>query len=661
MIFKDLLAAEDKQRESLMLLDAVINTIPMRVFWKDKNSVFLGCNAPFARDAGFEKPEDLIGLDDRAMPWQDQAEHYRADDRAVMESGEGKVHFEETQTTPSGKLIPLLTSKLPLRDAHGEIIGVICLYFDIAERKQAEKELRNFRTAVAQSANTTMITDSMGTIEYVNPAFESSTGYWSAEVLGSNPRILKSGEQSEIFYRDLWKTIKSGKIWRGEFHNRRKDGTLFWESATISPILNEQGKIVHFIAIKEDISERKLLESNLKEALVRAESGARAKSEFLAVMSHELRTPLNGVIGFTDLLSETQLNDLQQGYAKTILSSGQHLLSVVNDILDFSSIENGRIKLESAPILISHIVESSCQPIRKTIADKALDFRCEMDPGVPKQIVGDAHRICQILINLLGNAVKFTARGSVVLRVACSVKAGRQSLDFSVQDTGPGIPAEALSILFLPFSQVDSTLHRRYDGTGLGLAISKRIAGAMGGTIIVRSILGKGSTFTFRLPIEAAPSSSYENGTLPTSQDQLAAEPPAPSGEPAATPLEGGLVLVVEDDRTSSLLAGKILEALGHQVEFAVNGHQAVEAFVPGKFVAILMDMQMPVMDGIEATKRIRALESGTHVPIIALTANVMPGDLERCLSVGMDEFLSKPIKKSDLAAKLAGLARLRP
>ena len=664
VILQGLLDAEKRQRESHVLLEAILNSVPMRIFWKDRNSVYLGCNGPFARDAGFVRPSDIVGLRDGDLPWREQAEQYRTDDLAVIESGKGKLLFEETQLTSLGARVPLLTSKLPLRDAHDEIIGVIGVYLDITERKKHEKELRNFRAAVEQSANTIVITDPEGTIEYVNPAFEKSSGYAASEALGKTPRILKSGSQCESVYQRLWATLSSGKIWHGEFHNKKKDGSLYWESSTISPIFDKHGAIVHFMAIKEDITDRKLLEANLHEALNRAEAAARAKSEFLAVMSHELRTPLNGVLGFADLLSETQLNEQQKDYAKTITNSGQHLLAVVNDILDFSSIENGRMKLDSAPVMIAELAESACLPIRRFIVGKGLDYRCEIASDVPERIVGDAHRLRQILINLIGNAVKFTSKGWIVLRIdlAPGSSGGPQALDFSVDDTGPGIPPDSLHLLFTPFSQVDSTLHRRFDGTGLGLAISQRIATAMGGKISVRSILGEGSTFSFHLPLgsaaadfvltEITPPPHPEEGD-PIGKLLLASIDP-----PETAPVARGLVLVVEDDRTSSLLTGKILEAIGHETEFAWDGQQAIEAFVPGKYVAILMDMQMPVMDGIEATKKIREKESGFRVPILALTANVMPGDLERCLAIGMDEFLSKPIKKSDLSAKLSRLLR---
>ena len=376
-------------------------------------------------------------------------------------------------------------------------------------------------------------------------------------------------------------------------------------------------------------------------------------------MSHELRTPLNGVLGFAELLAETPLDADQKDYTRTIRNSGAHLLQVVNDILDFSSIEKGSMKFESAPVAVADLVESSCLPIRKTAADKGLEFRCEVDPRVPEEITGDSRRICQILINLIANAVKFTAAGSVVLRVAPATRGDRPCLDFSVQDTGIGMSPGTIGNLFKPFTQADSKLSRRFEGTGLGLAISQRLAGVMGGKITVVSAPGQGSTFTFRIPLESpcagglasVPSPlSDRGGNKPALTEQ---RPPAQTG---GTPAEGNPVLVVDDDSDNALLAGKMLEALGYRAEFAANGQQALDALGSKTFSAILMDMQMPVMDGLAATRRIRELEalSGTRVPIIALTANVLPIHKDICLAAGMDDYLSKPFKKDELAGKLA-------
>ncbi|MEI7908627.1 MAG: PAS domain S-box protein [Verrucomicrobiota bacterium] len=371
------------------------------------------------------------------------------------------------------------------------------------ERRREHLELISLRTAVEQSASTIVITDPEGNIEYVNPAFEKSSGYSMAEAIGRNPRVLSSGEQSIAFYQQLWASIKSGHIWRGEFHNRRKDGSLYWEKGIISPVVNDSREVVHFIAIKDDITKRKVMEAKLLEALDRAEAGNRAKRDFLSMMSHELRTPLNGIIGFADLLADTQTDAEHRSWAQMISSSGYQLLKLVSDILDFSNIDNSNTTLEAVPIGVADLVETSCKKIHRNAAERGLAFHIETAPGVPEQIHGDRRRISQILVNLLANAVKFTSHGSVVLRLAAVVDGGRHWLEFTIEDTGVGISTEKLGILFQPFTQADSTLRRPFEGAGLGLAISQQLAEAMGGSISVTSTQDLGSTFTFRLPVDA--------------------------------------------------------------------------------------------------------------------------------------------------------------
>ena len=556
---------------------------------------------------------------------------------------------------------------------------------DITGRKKSEEALRNLRAAVEQSANTVAITDIRGNIEYVNPAFEKATGYTAAEAVGKTHRMLKSGEQDAEFYRRLWTTIMSGKIWQGEFHNRRKDGSLYWETATISPVQNDKGETVRYLAIKEDITEQKqaqdeILKINrqLEEATARAEKATAAKSEFLATMTHELRNPLTGVLGFAELLSDTTLDDEQHSLTEGIRESGIHLLDLINDVLDFSSIEKGALAIHSAPFDLAPLVKLSSEIIRKSAADKGVAFHCELAAGVPAQIIGDERRIRQILINLLANAVKFTSDGSVSLRVTRSGQSGTELLDFSVEDTGLGISSEALDRLFQPFMQADSSISQKYGGTGIGLAVSQRLAEAMGGSISVVSAPGKGSTFTFRLPLEpaavpaggmvAVPSVGKKGpveksgGRCSVSADfsdpkNGTARSPSLQGTTGTTGRDALPVLVVEDDRSNSFVLGKMLQSLGYRVEFAGNGTEAVEAFAPGKHLAILMDLRMPGMNGFEAAGIIRSRESGSRVPIIALSANVTSGSREIYLAAGMDDFLAKPFKKDELAAKLACIA----
>lgn len=638
--------AEDELARSKDMLAQVLDASPQAIFWKDANSIYLGCNKAFATNCGLRSPSGIIGKSDFDLPWKpEESAAYVADDKSVMSSRQPKLHIIETQRDANGKSLWIDTSKVPLIDAAGAVWGVLGIFDDITERKLAEDELLRLRTAVEQSANIIVITDTDGKIQYVNPAFENATGYSASDAIGKRPSILSSHEQGPEFYKNLWDTITSGKIWRGEFHNIRKNGSLYWESATISPVAGPDGTILNFIAVKEDITARKELEKNLIEALDRAKSANRAKGEFLAVMSHELRTPLNGVLGFGELLSDTALDDEQKEFVHTIQSCGTHLLQVVNDILDFSSIESKGVRLEKENVVLTEVVQSACNAVRKMAGDKGLAFHFHVATEAPEAIEGDPRRIRQILLNLVGNAVKFTSAGSVVLRVE-PVSAGEgRFVDFAIEDTGPGISPEVLGKLFKPFTQADSSLRRSFEGTGLGLAISQRLAEAMGGGITVESTEGAGSTFTLRLPVSMPGGSiSVNSGASPFLPKAVL--PPAPKR-----------ILVAEDDRVSAILTKKILYALGLKSDLVPDGRKALDAFVPGKYSAILMDMQMPVMDGIEATLQIREVEKtagGTErTRIIALTANVMPGDRERCLAAGMDDFISKPFSKKELAEKL--------
>jgi len=483
-----------------------------------------------------------------------------------------------------------------------------------------------------------VLMDLQGRVRAVNDSYCRMVGYREEELLTMGIGELEASETREQTAAHIQQIVSQGQD-RFESRHRCSDGTLIDVEVSIQ-FRPSDNLLAIFV---RDVTSLKAMNAKLVEALSRAESASRAKSEFLAIMSHELRTPLNGVLGFAELLAETHLDDEQREHARMIASSGSHLLAIVSDILDFASIEKGTMAIRVAPMAVADVVNAAADMVRNTASEKGIAFRCEVAAGVPEKITADGERIRQILINLLGNAVKFTSSGSVVLRVVPASEDGRNFLDFSVEDTGIGISSETLSRLFHPFVQADSSFHRSFGGTGLGLAISKRIAEAMGGSITLVSAPGKGSTFTFRLPLEASgPASSDPAVAVPIEQ------------EPVAHP--GNLVLVADDDRDSLTLAGKMLETLGYRAEFAVDGAETLQAFVPGKFSAILMDMAMPVMDGLEATKKIREAEAdaGSHVPIIALTANVMPGDRERCLASGMDDFLTKPFKRAELAAKLA-------
>jgi PAS domain S-box-containing protein len=504
------------------------------------------------------------------------------------------------------------------------------------DRKHTEVKIRQLSQAVEQSPVTIVITNPKGEIEYVNPKFTETTGYSIEEIIGQNPKVLKSGHTSAEEYKDLWKTINQGKDWHGEFHNKKKDGTLYWESASVSPIVNEQGITTHYIAIKEDITERKNVEKELIKAKENAEESDRLKLAFLANMSHEIRTPMNGILGFTELLKEPKLSgEEQKEYIEIIEKSGKRMLNIINDIINISKIESGQIEVSLSETNVNEQIdylntffkpETKQKGIQLLVTKKLIIEDCH--------VLTDREKLYAVLTNLIKNAIKFTNEGSI--EFGCEKK--NNYLHFFVKDTGLGISKTQQNIIFERFRQANESLTRSHEGSGLGLAISKAYIEMLGGKIWVESDLGKGSTFHFTIP--------YQTKFIQKEKINISKKD---SGTKKENKIKNLKVLIVEDDPISKLLITIALKPYSKEIIKVGTGLEAIDACRNNPDIdLVMMDINMPEMGGYEATNKIR--EFNKKLVIIAQTANGMQSDREDAIAAGCTDYISKPININSLS-----------
>ncbi len=500
---------------------------------------------------------------------------------------------------------------------------------------------------------------------YVNEAFSQISGYSAEEMIGQSPRILQNEFTKRETLDEMKSALSQGKPFKGELLNVHKDGRQYWLDISIVPVKDAQGIVTHFAAIERDITDKKakdlkekdvwvqLKRANMKaeaatrdleESLKKAEAANIAKGDFLANMSHELRTPMNGVLGMATLLGDTMLNEEQQEYVSTINSSAESLLMLLNDILDFSKIEAGALELENIAYDFHDTIEKTANLLRPQAEKKDIDLRVDCEAQVPHFIWGDASRMRQIIMNLMGNAIKFTESGHVRLKASIQEHQGTDRLYVSVEDTGMGIPADKLHEIFEKFTQADASITRKFGGTGLGLAITKQLVGLMGGELGVESAVGKGSTFWFAIPCKPAEASD-EMATLELLRTLT-------QSSAAQMPIGEARALLVDDYHVNRIFAEKLLRKFGFkQIDTAEDGVDALMKYGENVYDIIFMDCQMPRMDGYLTTHEIRSQEASglKHMPVVAMTANAMVGDREKCLNAGMDDYLSKPLRAEHL------------
>ncbi len=631
----------------------------MRVFFKDREGKFLRVSAGWLEAYGRGRPiEYVLGKTDADFFSAEHVAGALTDEQMVMSTGESiraKLELETFHDRPDawGQ-----TTKMPLRDESGNIIGTWGITADVTAQVEAERALtrsreqsdaseRMHRAMFERNPQPLWLYDRQSfQIVAVNDAALAAYGYSRDEFLAMTIPDLLPAEGAAEFASSM--TLGDGEPtgFRVSIPSRHRyrDGTVVDVEVTANDV-SLDGRACR-IVLSQNVTERTRAAAELASARDEAIEASNAKSAFLANISHEIRTPMNGVLGMADLLLDSGLNEDQRQLAEQVAASGEAMLALLNDILDISKIEAGQVEMEVADFPLREMIERLCAVSRLQAEAKGLKFDLEIDDEVPQEARGDGRRLRQVLLNLVANAVKFTSTGTVAVVVHASTPP-RSTADVVVRvevtDTGIGIDPTALDRMFEPFTQADASTTRNYGGTGLGLAIARELIELMGGAIGATSELASGSTFWIEIPLRE-PISPNARSSDPTEAGDVTK--PLWSVAP--------LVLVVEDSRVNQIVAVRMLESCGCRIDVACHGREALEMVLEKRYDAILMDCQMPELDGYDTTVALRARENGgARVPVIAMTAHAMDGDRARCLAAGMDDYISKPIRRNLLVETL--------
>ena len=643
--------AEEELYRSRQMLQSILDNIPQRVFWKDRNSIYLGCNRAFASDAELNSPAEIVGKSDLDLGFSEVADLYRADDKLVMEGGFPKLNYDERQNKPGGNTRWVRTNKLPLRDREGDVIGVLGTYEDITQRRQVEQALmeaeEKYRSLVFNIPDVAWSIDAAGQYVFISPTVEKITGYSASEIEGHGTRFIVERIHPDDI--DAVLAAMGGLFARDEPYNaecrvQARSGEWIWVHDRAVSTYEKNG-VRYADGLLSNITERKQAEEAMRKAKEAAEDANRAKSDFLAKMSYEIRTPMNGVIGMAGLLLDTELTPEQRQYAEIVRSSGEALLAVINDILDFSKIEARKLRLEVTDFDLRSLLEYAADVLAFKASEKGLELICELDPGTPWRLRGDPGRVRQVLLNLLGNAVKFTPHGEVALRVRLEAEdAHTATVRFTISDTGIGFRQDRATALFEPFVQADGSRTRRYGGTGLGLAIAKQLDEIMGGRIGVQTKEGKGSTFWFTAVFAKQ-------------------SPPSAAVTDLHPRLRDAKVLVADDNASSRSRVCRLLHSWGCRLQESVDGSSALKilrqaAQAADPFRMALLDMSLPGMDGEELGRRIAADPQLHQTALVLMTgfSQHRQSDSARLRALGFAGHVSKPIWARTLRETLLSL-----
>lgn len=630
-------ASELQLQRERNLLRTIINNIPINVYAKDLELKKILANKTELEFLGVEKEEDVLGTTDEAWFSEEFAAIGLKDDIQVLSTGDPILNEEKKISDSDGNVKDVIVSKLPLIDEENYILGLVGMTFDITERKQSERQLQiqeeKYRNIISNINIGLLEVDTQDRVIFCNHSFEEMSGYTLEEIKGKKgSKILAAGKNRKLVERQNAQRLL-GESDSYEVLVRNKRGEARWWLVSGAPNYNDKGEIIGSVGINLDITAQKRLEIQLENALEQAQAAAEAKEAFLANMSHEIRTPLNGIIGMVRELRKEALNPKQKQQVNSAYKATRHLLAIINNILDITKIEAGELQLEARHFALKSLLDDVNSILKPDADKKQILLSTSIDDQLTDVLIGDETRLRQILINLAGNSIKFTEKGKV--SIACkTLKSNnkKQTIQISVQDTGIGMEEDFIQKVFHKFQQEDASTSRRFGGTGLGLFITKELVDLMGGNIQVKSIKGIGTEINITLSLPIGDAAHIENKELLT--DNLS--------------LNKAKILLVEDNEMNCMVARNTLELLDVVISDVENGRQAIELLKQESFDLILMDIQMPIMGGMEATKIIRN-ELKINTPIIALSANAFKSEIEACKAIGMNDYITKPFEEKTL------------